>query len=135
DSLFLVLRDDIGVMRDLAQFQDTVVGWIETWAEGGNQPGANERDYVLACYIESLSQVTEANFDRLSEQSASAEVQAMLAELQKLPPAERDATHQSLITFLNHNEPYPGDRKSTRLNSSHVKISYAVFCLKKKNDT
>src|SRR5690606_40294903 len=27
-----------------------------------------------------------------------------------------------------------GDRKSTRLNSSHVKISYAVFCLKKKND-
>src|SRR5690606_40471849 len=25
----------------------------------------------------------------------------------------------------------PGDRKSTRLNSSHVKISYAVFCLKK----
>src|SRR5690606_41647429 len=28
-----------------------------------------------------------------------------------------------------------GDRKSTRLNSSHVKISYAVFCLKKKNNT
>src|SRR5690606_41937286 len=26
------------------------------------------------------------------------------------------------------------DRKSTRLNSSHVKISYAVFCLKKQND-
>src|SRR5690606_41842493 len=30
-------------------------------------------------------------------------------------------------------EPPGGDRKSTRLNSSHVKISYAVFCLKKKN--
>src|SRR5690606_18834490 len=34
-------------------------------------------------------------------------------------------------------EPFPhllgmSDRKSTRLNSSHVKISYAVFCLKKK---
>src|SRR5215813_15000983 len=29
--------------------------------------------------------------------------------------------------------PTPGpDRKSTRLNSSHVRISYAVFCLKKK---
>src|SRR5256886_12635204 len=27
------------------------------------------------------------------------------------------------------------DRKSTRLNSSHSQISYAVFCLKKKNDT
>src|SRR5207249_9280993 len=28
-----------------------------------------------------------------------------------------------------------GDRKSTRLNSSHVSISYAVFCLKKKKKT
>src|SRR3712207_7436617 len=28
-----------------------------------------------------------------------------------------------------------GDRKSTRLNSSHANISYAVFCLKKKNNT
>src|SRR5205085_11819378 len=28
--------------------------------------------------------------------------------------------------------PNPGDRKSTRLNSSHSQISYAVFCLKKK---
>src|SRR5699024_12388697 len=29
----------------------------------------------------------------------------------------------------------PSDRKSTRLNSSHVSISYAVFCLKKKKTT
>src|SRR5690349_22470230 len=29
----------------------------------------------------------------------------------------------------------PPDRKSTRLNSSHVEISYAVFCLKKKTNT
>src|SRR2546426_8456247 len=29
----------------------------------------------------------------------------------------------------------PRDRKSTRLNSSHLVISYAVFCLKKKNKT
>src|SRR5690606_39883729 len=31
-----------------------------------------------------------------------------------------------------HLQGVPKDRKSTRLNSSHVKISYAVFCLKKK---
>src|SRR3712207_7225686 len=31
-------------------------------------------------------------------------------------------------------EPATGDRKSTRLNSSHANISYAVFCLKKKNN-
>src|SRR5690606_39975709 len=38
----------------------------------------------------------------------------------RLPGAARDGSRQVL------------DRKSTRLNSSHVKISYAVFCLKKK---
>src|SRR3712207_7892394 len=32
-----------------------------------------------------------------------------------------------VLTYLN-----PLDRKSTRLNSSHANISYAVFCLKKK---
>src|SRR5690606_343264 len=35
--------------------------------------------------------------------------------------------------FLGETVRHAGDRKSTRLNSSHVKISYAVFCLKKKN--
>src|SRR5438552_14328497 len=34
-----------------------------------------------------------------------------------------------------HHLPGPRDRKSTRLNSSHQIISYAVFCLKKKNRT
>src|SRR2546428_6447714 len=37
------------------------------------------------------------------------------------PPRGRPADHQ-------------GDRKSTRLNSSHDQISYAVFCLKKKTN-
>src|SRR2546430_15072854 len=34
---------------------------------------------------------------------------------------------------VNKQRNLPGDRKSTRLNSSHSQISYAVFCLKKKN--
>src|SRR5215813_9453143 len=40
-----------------------------------------------------------------------------------LSPKYQAAAHQCAKT---------GDRKSTRLNSSHVRISYAVFCLKKK---
>src|SRR5690606_40973689 len=36
------------------------------------------------------------------------------------------------ILFMGMNGWLQADRKSTRLNSSHVKISYAVFCLKKK---
>src|SRR2546430_11328547 len=35
----------------------------------------------------------------------------------------------------NRQSPVRGDRKSTRLNSSHSQISYAVFCLKKKKHT
>src|SRR2546430_9419590 len=37
---------------------------------------------------------------------------------------------------VSHRPPYARrlDRKSTRLNSSHSQISYAVFCLKKKNE-
>src|SRR5699024_12345497 len=38
-----------------------------------------------------------------------------------------------LILFLYAGIEKEEDRKSTRLNSSHVSISYAVFCLKKKN--
>src|SRR5690606_41735852 len=38
----------------------------------------------------------------------------------------------SLFTYDRFREK---DRKSTRLNSSHVKISYAVFCFKKKTQT
>src|SRR5258708_29241998 len=43
-------------------------------------------------------------------------------------PAERDR-----LDRLGRGAPVDQDRKSTRLNSSHQIISYAVFCLKKKN--
>src|SRR5204862_6289223 len=39
------------------------------------------------------------------------------------------------LIYLWLPSPELADRKSTRLNSSHVEISYAVFCLKKKNRT
>src|SRR5439155_25713046 len=45
--------------------------------------------------------------------------------------------HQVLFPYARARETTPDertDRKSTRLNSSHVAISYAVFCLKKKKE-
>src|SRR5437870_6297861 len=47
---------------------------------------------------------------------------------------ERGAAHaqEDAVPELLRGLPREGDRKSTRLNSSHVAISYAVFCLKKK---
>src|SRR5947207_14956327 len=48
-------------------------------------------------------------------------------------PARTD--HEGLYVPGISGEPAPhGDRKSTRLNSSHTVISYAVFCLKKKKN-
>src|SRR2546429_1092267 len=41
---------------------------------------------------------------------------------------------RSRRTFRSLSPSLPGDRKSTRLNSSHGYISYAVFCLKKKKN-
>src|SRR5690349_22390857 len=47
-------------------------------------------------------------------------------------PANEDPLHGRLLTSARL--ALSGDRKSTRLNSSHVEISYAVFCLKKKKN-
>src|SRR3712207_8046910 len=47
------------------------------------------------------------------------------------PAAERDA-RAGARDGLRAQPPDQRDRKSTRLNSSHANISYAVFCLKKK---
>src|SRR5437868_8075468 len=46
-----------------------------------------------------------------------------------------DATNSNAVsTIVARDASGNLDRKSTRLNSSHVSISYAVFCLKKKNN-
>src|SRR5256885_4892658 len=48
-------------------------------------------------------------------------------------PGRQPAPHQRLA-HLRHRRRGRTDRKSTRLNSSHLVISYAVFCLKKKKN-
>src|SRR5256885_3909587 len=52
------------------------------------------------------------------------------------PHLERIVDHDAARGFLDVDPPpmRHRDRKSTRLNSSHLVISYAVFCLKKKNN-
>src|SRR5258707_9826823 len=62
-----------------------------------------------------------------------------LAQASKLPHSKRIAgnRHEPIHRSSEEHVPHrrlaePRDRKSTRLNSSHANISYAVFCLKKK---
>src|SRR5690606_17453344 len=94
--------------------------------------------------------LTTLNSILVNAAQQAAHVVASLALVQKLPE-HLDARHNRLLrlakaddlnlvanldhTALNaarHNRATARDRKSTRLNSSHVKISYAGFCLKKK---
>src|SRR3712207_7857662 len=49
------------------------------------------------------------------------------------PVVADDERAGALLAVDPHQGRRAGDRKSTRLNSSHANISYAVFCLKKKN--
>src|SRR3712207_7097861 len=51
-----------------------------------------------------------------------------------LEEISNDLGEKVTVAKLNIDE-NPEDRKSTRLNSSHANISYAVFCLKKKKKT
>src|SRR5699024_11349929 len=53
--------------------------------------------------------------------------------LRRLPRRIRPDPDHDRRTRVRRPEVPRRDRKSTRLNSSHVSISYAVFCLKKKN--
>src|SRR5690606_39656428 len=77
---------------------------------------------IMAVYSKNDSQVPQV-------ENSSLHIPSRSATADKKPKA-RDKRRASLmivciILFYK-------DRKSTRLNSSHVKISYAVFCLKKK---
>src|SRR5437667_1545550 len=63
-----------------------------------------------------------------SGRGISHEVVEAIAEHKNEPDWMRKVRHQALDYFFAR----PIDRKSTRLNSSHITISYAVFCLKKK---
>src|SRR3712207_5137773 len=50
-----------------------------------------------------------------------------------IPPFYDSMVGKLIVWALTREEAINRDRKSTRLNSSHANISYAVFCLKKKN--
>src|SRR5437899_8731764 len=65
--------------------------------------------------------------DRVSPVIEHGDVQPDVLEI-----VERAILDVALDPGIGHRD--HGDRKSTRLNSSHLGISYAVFCLKKKNN-
>src|SRR5207249_12060361 len=70
-------------------------------------------------------------FERVSTLTQGGTVQFFLHEDDLKTPVPATRLSDGTIRFLAMSAVL--DRKSTRLNSSHVSISYAVFCLKKTN--
>src|SRR3712207_7526904 len=56
-------------------------------------------------------------------------------KLASVPAVTNPELAQKFTRMRSPKETIESDRKSTRLNSSHANISYAVFCLKKKKKT
>src|SRR5256885_1167792 len=103
---------------------------------------ADESELTLIGYIAFLDPPKETTADALAALAAHGVAVKLLTGDNELVAAKvcRDvglpADHIILGTQIEHmNDEMLRDRKSTRLNSSHLVISYAVFCLKKKNNT
>src|SRR5437667_1631213 len=73
--------------------------------------------------------------ERLKAFKADRDAELVERRLQELRNAAegKDNLLPSIHDALRDRDGRQEDRKSTRLNSSHITISYAVFCLKKKN--
>lgn len=101
NCLCLVLRDDVGVMLDLAQHQDDVVGWIGDWAEGGDEPGHTERDYMLGAWIESMTLINDHALETAGERPGG-------EPFQSLYESTDEAQRQSIYDYLEVRRDYRG---------------------------
>ena len=109
NCLCLVLRDDVGVMLDLAQHQDDVVGWIESWAEEGD----NERDYFLGTLIESMTLLDEQGLGSMMTKSDHPAIASMRQDLEAMSESDRSEIQSALLAALkrqgDERRPGPND--------------------------
>src|SRR6266542_3749917 len=102
-------------------FAATGITGVDTWMAG--------RARVTSGYLLHGSQPA------LVETGPTTSVEAVTAGLNVLGLGAHDLAHIVVTHIHLDHAGGVGDRKSTRLNSSHGSISYAVFCLKKKKKT
>src|SRR5699024_5952861 len=101
--------------EDLQTINKFLFGWLYDWA-------GELRNYYIS----------KAGFDFLEYDRFDNAIKYINDEIVRLNK-KKQPTIEDYAALLNDlNYIHPLDRKSTRLNSSHVSISYAVFCLKRK---
>src|SRR3989440_9208727 len=91
------------------------------------QPATFDNTIVALERAGQLLQRVDAAFGRLNACNTNPRMQEIDTEMAPKLTAQQDAIHLEPALWARVE-----DRKSTRLNSSHDQISYAVFCLKKK---
>ncbi|MDD2050889.1 hypothetical protein NPS47_25395, partial [Pseudomonas putida] len=96
DYLFLVLRDDIGVMRDLAAAQLKVADWIEQWSADDKR----QTQYLSGAYIQSLYDVNDSRLQALS--ATDADIQALRDETSE---AQQASIYEFLKVRRDHKDP------------------------------
>src|SRR5258707_840321 len=89
--------------------------------------GAAKKLIVAGCLVERYRAQIIEQIPEVDAVIGTGELENILAAVEGQLRLDADAA-PSLPSYLYHDL----DRKSTRLNSSHANISYAVFCLKKK---
>src|SRR5690606_8586872 len=110
----------IGAMLASRRIYDTIVG-----GSGFFQHGHTYMGHATACAAAlAVQRVIERDGLLANVLARGEQLRARLREAFADHPNVGDVRGRGLFVGV--------DRKSTRLNSSHVKISYAVFCLKKK---
>src|SRR5699024_5421367 len=129
DQAWRTLLKEMSEMR-LTPNKDALAALIQS-ASGLNESAYEAESFALMRTALAAAEDVYADENATEEevQTAVSDLQSALAALVKAAPAADDATAAG-----NNDTAATGDRKSTRLNSSHVSISYAVFCLKKKTN-
>src|SRR5699024_11408041 len=101
---------------------------LSALANKAQQPPANSQARASGVVVD----VTEEKFGELVELSNTVPVLVDLWSARTEQSTQLSALLEK--TAVEYAGKFNRDRKSTRLNSSHVSISYAVFCLKKKKN-
>src|SRR5690606_37047615 len=145
DEIVALVNSNELLSLEIREFQERDLDGMDLLIMATNNPEFNEEVKQLAksrhllvnvadkpdlCDFYLGSVVQKGNLKiGISTNGKSPTIATRLKEfLNELLPEEIDETLNLMASYRNSLK----DRKSTRLNSSHVKISYAVFCLKKK---
>src|SRR3712207_8108419 len=122
------------VVPELADRCVVVNGVAKTYAMTGWRVGWMVGPADLVKAATNLQSHATSNVANVSQAAAVAALTGDLSAVDEMRTAF-DRRRKTIVSMLREipGVACPEDRKSTRLNSSHANISYAVFCLKKKN--